>query len=98
MQNSMSTTGKKRPSSQPPALRRDKVNLLQFNAKDVEMQKKIQAHMVDYQHHNIKQSATMADSNFQQSQSNFTKKGGFISQSPRNSEDEVQSPSTQNDG
>ena len=91
MQNSMSTTGKKRPKSQPPTLGRDKVNLLQFNAKDVEMQKKIQAHMVDYQHHNmnIKQSATMADSNFQQSQSNFTRKGGFISQSPRNSEDEV---------
>lgn len=37
----MSTTGKKRPRSQPPNLGRDKVNLLQFNAKDVEMQKKI---------------------------------------------------------
>ena len=55
------------------------------------MQKKIQAHMVDYP--NMKQSGTMADSNFDKSQSNFTKNRGLISQSPRNSEDEVFSPS-----
>lgn len=56
------------------------------------MQKKIQAHMVDYP--NMKQSGTMADSNFDKSQSNFTKNRGLISQSPRNSEDEVFSPSS----